>query len=227
MKYLILQHWYGELSELEFASRANISKYASSIGADYIMLSGLCFNENLTPPMQKLLMLDEQFDNYDTIVMVDMDAFVTKKGKDINIFTDEKGIGRHTPIQSNLLRKISNLYPEQASKNAPYWGGSIYRLELPIRQRLREHLDKVNMHVFNKPYHFEDEGVMHCLASYAGIKNTEPNLYLDGNLWNVGSFEKNVNNAFTIHIRTKVAPNGPKKSKIENYNSLVEKGLFE
>lgn len=225
MKNIILQHWSGPLNELALLSSKNVSAYAHNIRSDYRLLRGNIFRENLTPPMQKLHMLDEEFDYYDNLVMLDMDVFV-RNGLDINIFTDVNGIGRHTSVQDNLVKKLVRLYPNLGDVNCPYWGGSIYRLSREIRQLFRPLLNDEEMKVFSKPYHFEDEGVMHRLAVLANIKET-PDLYLDGSVWNVSSFEPNVDQGYFIHIRTKITPSGPKRTKIENYRELVSRGLIE
>jgi hypothetical protein len=79
------------------------------------------------------------------------------------------------------------------------------------------------MEVFNKPYHFEDEGIIHVLATKAGLspKNTALNPR-----WCQCSFLPNPEKAGFIHIRTKIKPDGPKREKIENYNSLVHAGVL-
>jgi hypothetical protein len=51
--------------------------------------------------------------------------------------------------------------------------------------------------------------------------------YLDEQNWNYSSFDEGVENANIIHIRTKIKPEGPKRSKLENYRALVERGLIE
>ncbi|KKN37879.1 hypothetical protein LCGC14_0759210 [marine sediment metagenome] len=225
MKNIILQHWTGELDELAILSSKNIAAYAKKVGADYRLLRGNVFRENLTPPMQKLYMLDEEFDSYDYVVMLDMDVFVRKE-LDINIFTDVNGMGRHTPIQDQLVKKLVKLYPHLGNLNYPYWGGSIYRLDRNTRKLLRLHFNDKEMQTFSKPYHFEDEGVMHRLAVLADLKERE-DLYLDGSVWNISSFEPDVANGYFIHIRTKITPSGPKRTKIENYRDLVKRGLIE
>ena len=65
-KNIILQHWTGELNELCKLSSKNISSYAAIIGADYKLLRGNLFRENLSTPCQKVYMLDAVFDDYDS-----------------------------------------------------------------------------------------------------------------------------------------------------------------
>lgn len=225
MKKIILQHWTGPLNELAKLSSANISKYANKTGADYELLLGNVFRENLCPPMQKLYMLDERFDEYDMVVMLDTDMF-TRKEMEEDIFEDVEGIGRHTEIHDRLVKGLHRMHPTITNPNGIYWGGSIYRLDRDLRQRLRIHINDNELIQFKGTGRFQDEGVMHRLAMLAKIEKDEKT-YLPGNHWNCGSFEEGVETSAIIHIRTKIAPGGPKKPKIENYRDLVKRGLIE
>ena len=227
MNNIILQHWTGSLGELEERSKANIEEYARFCGADYSLLRGDLFREGLSAPCQKLIMLDEQFDEYDTVVMMDIDMF-TRKGMTKNIFTDDKGIGRHHGIQKSLVKSLERRFPKLCNSKYPYWGGSIYRLDREVRQQLRQHIDDKDIRPFN--HNFEDEGIMHSLAVKADMQVTE-NTYLDKDLWNRSSFEENVSEGYIIHIRKKIknipGRKSPGQSKILNYRNLVEQGILE
>ena len=225
MKKIILQHWSGHLNELAKLSSANISRYADKIGADYELLLGNVFREKLCPPMQKLYMLDERFDEYDMVVMLDTDMF-TRKGMEEDVFEDVEGIGRHTEIHDRLIICLHRRHPDITNPNGIYWGGSIYRLDRELLQLLRIHIDDKELIQFKNTGYFQDEGAMHRLAMLAKIEKNEKT-YLPGNHWNCGSFETGVEHSAIIHIRTKIAPGGPKRAKIENYRDLVSKGLIE
>ena len=221
MKKIILQHWVGEMNELGRRSSTNISKYAEKIGADYKLLRGNVFHENLGPTMQKLYMLDEIFDDYDIVVMLDIDMF-TRKGMEDDIFKDETGVGMVTPCQERLHKSMLRIKSKFASAAHPYWGGSIYRLERNLRQRLRAHINDSDMQDLTN--NFQDEGAMHHLATLANIKKSQ----LSGiNKWSHGSFEDGIEHAALIHIRTKITPSGPKRDKIDNYKALVTRGIIE
>ena len=72
---------------------------------------------------------------------------------------------------------------------------------------------------------FEDEGMMSFLAGKLGITPEEqviPGEYA----WCHCSYREGIENAELIHIRTKITPVGPKRTKIENYRGLVERGLI-
>lgn len=223
MKNIILQHWNGNLRELEKLSMENIQRYAEFCGAEYKLLRGLIFNPNLKSECQKVHMLSEEFDDYDTVVMMDMDMF-TRKGMTKNIFKDEKGMGRHYKVQPHLRESIGRRLPDLCNPKYPYWGGSIYRFEKDMRKRLRRHIVHFNMLKFNS--NMVDEGIMHHLATMEKLEENE-NTYMDRQQWNYSSFDEGVEDAYIIHIRPKVAPGGPKRPKIENYRSLVERGLIE
>lgn len=222
MKNIILQHWTGNLGELEKLSQESIQEYADYCGADYRLLRGSVFDKSLSSQSQKLAMLTEEFDDYDTVVMMDIDMF-RRKGATKNIFTDETGIGRHHGIQPTLVKNLQRRFPFLGDPSYAYWGGSIYRLPREMRQKLRKHYNISEAIQFNNNYN--DEGVMHRLAVLAGVKNHKK-WYLDRQQWNHSSFDEGVDQAEIIHIRPKVKPGGPKAPKIENYRLLVERGII-
>lgn len=216
------------MNELVEKSTESMRKYAESIGADYEFIRGIVFMpriaHKLDPPCQKLIYLDEKYDEYDYVVMVDADMFV-RKGCTANIFTDDTGIGRHTAIQTALRRNLTSIYLQYGSEDAPYWGGSVFRLSREVRQMFRGALTEDIVMAFARRYH--DEGVMHALAHKLGMRHSDPDVYLQGQLWNYSSFEPDVDKANFIHIRTKITPQGPKTEKINNYRRLVERGLID
>jgi len=221
---IILQHWSGDLNELTTLSTANISQYAKRIGVDYEFLRGDLFHPNLSPPCQKLHMLNEAFDKYDMVVMFDVDMF-TRKGMTENVFTDVEGVGRHTEIHDQLHRKLKIKHPTLASLNHPYWGGSIWRLERSLRQKLRAEIVESELLPYSN--NFEDEGIMNRLAARANIPITEKT-YLPGSHWNCGNFEDGVECAAMIHIRAKMVKDGvlTRTPKIEVYADMVERGFI-
>ena len=225
MKNIILQHWSGELNQLTKLSSTNISKYAAKIGADYKLLRGEVFRTNLKiphPPLQKLHMLDEVFDEYDMVVMLDADMF-TRKGMNDDIFKDGNGIGVHTVVQERLVKHLCRVMPTIANTEFCYWGGSIYRLNRKERQKLRAGIKEDEIHLFCKRANHGDEGLMHALAVRAKIKDK----YIPDTHWNYPSFWEDVGSSGIIHIRTKYNMAGKKRPKMENYKKLVEDGIIE
>lgn len=220
---IILQHFDGELRPLDKLSIENIKKYATMVGAEYKLVLGRPFRSHLTGPCQKVHMISEEFDSYDKVLMLDIDMFAPI-GMTENVF-EVKGVGLYEDVQRRLHQRIAASYPMHASINIPYWGGAIYKLDRNARMKLRKGFDGNDswMLPYNKAYTWEDEGIMHGLAVKTGFKPDEP--YMDRK-WCQCSFLPNPEKAGFIHIRTKVTPTGPKREKMENYNSLVEKGIL-
>jgi len=222
MVNIIIQHFTGDMGELEKASVLNIGDYAASIGAEYKLLYGQVFREDMTTPIQKMHMLSEEFDDYDDLVMLDIDMFAPI-GMTENVF-DVDGIGLHENVQTDLHHRLVRTYPHLASLEYPYWGGAIYKLSRSDRQQLRSGYGKDNrwMYTYNRRYHWGDEGIMHTLACRSNFKPKSP--YMNKK-WCQCSFLPHPENAGFIHIRPKITPHGPKREKYENYVSLKEKGI--
>ena len=221
---IILQHFDGDLRPLDEKSIENIMAYANMVGAEYRLIRGKPFRKHLTSPCQKVYMLDKEFDEYDQVLMLDIDMFAPI-GMEENIFELE-GVGLYADVQKMLHRKIAAQYPMIANLSVPYWGGAIYKMDKTMRTKLRTHLGSNEgwMNNYNKLYHFEDEGIMHTLAYQQGLKGEDK--YFLEQKWCQCSFLPNPENAGFIHVRTKITPTGPKREKIENYNELVSKGVL-
>lgn len=224
MKNIILQHFDGKLGELEELSVKNISQYAESINAEYRLIRGKPFRDHLTPACQKVYMIDEEFDEYDKVCMVDIDMFTPLKMKE-NIF-EHNGIGLYEEIQKKLHRRLANDYSVIASMGKPYWGGAIYNMDRNVRQKLRSALggDETWMEKYNKKYNFEDEGIFHTLSVLSSIRIPESERYLDRR-WCQCSFLPSPQKAYFIHVREKVTPRGPLQEKIKNYKLLKNNGI--
>jgi hypothetical protein len=212
---IILQHWAGEMSDLVWKSAANISAYARSIGAEYDFLEGDVFRSGLAPQSQKLYMLDEAWDAYDIVVMLDSDMFAVR-GLAENVF-DLEGTGMRTAHQDDVFRRCLRDHPRLSDARFAFWGGAIWRLTRERRQALRVHLNDREMREFNEDFH--DEGIMHRLACLAGIKQDRI-----PERWCFSSYLPNPETAAMIHIRAK-SEHG-KRTKLENYRDLVARGVL-
>ena len=226
MKNIILQHWAGPINELTKLSSANISKYATKVNADYELILGHPFRSYLSAPCQKMYMLDERFDEYDDVVMMDADMF-TRKGMCDNVFDPSiTGIGMHTRYQSEIFKGLLKQCPSLTNSKYAYWGGAIYKIDRNTRQKFRSLIREDDLKIIGKTT-YEDEAIMHRLASLAEIKQ----IALPGdNKWCCGNFERALNDAALIHIRHKVKSGDGqfiKKPKIEVYRELVSQGLIE
>jgi hypothetical protein len=216
---IILQHWTGELQELHRLSSESIQRYALSLGADYRLLRGNVFRDDLTAQTQKLYMLDEEFDSYDKVVMVDMDCFA-RKGCEDSVF-DEVGVGRKHVNHGRVIRA----FPMLASPNHPFWGGAVYKTTKELRERLRSNIREEDLQAMGTGFSCHDEALMHRLAVLAKLP-VEGN-YMPDDKWCYSSFLPDPETAGIIHIRTKITPQGPKRSKMENLKSLKERGFIQ
>ena len=221
MSNIILQHFNGDLRPLDKASIANIKEYAKRIGADYELITGRPFRKHLTDPCQKVYMIDEKWDEYDDVLMLDIDMFATKNCP--NVF-EAIGCGLYNPIQQRLHERLAQT--SKGVRTAPYWGGAIYKFSKFRRQTLRHGLggNEDWMEHFNQPYHYEDEGIIHHLSQSADLMFTKDDI-MDPR-WCYDNYLPNPAGAFMIHVRTKIAPQGPKREKYENYMGLVEQGIL-
>ena len=97
----------GELRPLDKLSMRNMRQYAEMVGAEYELVTGKPFRKHLTGACQKVYMLDEKYDEYDQVLMVDIDMFAPK-GMTENVF-DLQGVGLYADTQAMLHRKIERL----------------------------------------------------------------------------------------------------------------------
>jgi hypothetical protein len=214
---LVLQHWAGELNELCRLSSENIQRYAAEFGAEYRLLRGQVFRANLLPYCQKLIMLDVSFDEYDTVVMLDMDMFAPKEYRH-DIF-EQTGIGVE---QVEVFRRLFNI--GKASLGHPFWGGAIYRTDKATRVALRAGINDKDLDVYGHSLGMGvDEGIMHQLAIHAGIKPSAE-VYLDQR-WARSSFLHHTRDTGFIHIRRRQCV-GNKKDKMIVHQRLVDEGAI-
>ena len=115
---IILQHFDGKLRPLDELSMANMQEYAKLVGADYELVTGRPFRRHLTGACQKVYMIDEKYDAYDQVLMVDIDMFAPN-GMTENIF-DLQGVGLYADTQVMLHRKITNHAPMFSSAKHAY-----------------------------------------------------------------------------------------------------------
>jgi hypothetical protein len=224
MANIILQHWAGEMDELGNLSSANIAAYAARIGADYRLLRGNVFRQHLTAQCQKLYMLDAVFDDYDMVVMLDMDMFAVT-GLTENVFTDVAGTGLFSEFTEKIFRRCQETHPELTSPKYAYWGGAIYRLTLGLRRLLRAQIVDAELDQFDRT--FKDEGIMHRLAMLARVPQDRI-----PDRWCQCSYLPNPGAAAMIHIRCKTSAfdlDGVRiqTDKMHNYLELYNAGVIK
>lgn len=220
---IILQHWSGPKNPLVKYSEAAYREYAERIGAEYRMVEGDAFSTNpvFAPPCQKMCMLNEEFDEYDQVLMVDCDQLPVK-GLTDNVF-EEDGIGIFTDwIKTHAYARIQNTHRNYFWKEAPYFSGSFYKLNRDTRIKMRNAIGP-EIEVFGQKYH--DEGIFHYLAGRVGI-TWEGTIMNPG--WSQCSYYPVTKDTKMIHIRPKIEPrdNSPRRPKLDTYHLLELQGVF-
>ena len=218
MRNIILQHFTGKLRPLDKLSVENISAYAERIGVEYQFVEGQVFREHLTPPCQKVHILDEKWDEYDDVLMLDIDMFVTKNLR-LNVFKAE-GVGLFADVQKRLKNRL--VQHGRIESESAYFGGAIYKLTKQQRQSLRDGIpeDDSWMDPYNKSYQFEDEGIISEL-----FHRTDTQWSNLDQKWCQDSYMPE-HKAGMVHVRTKIKPEGPKREKIDNFYDLQMRGVI-
>ena len=231
MKNLIIQHFHpmrpnvikemekrnGRLPFIVEKSVENITAYAESLGAEYKLLDGEPFQPGLRAQCQKCAIINEEYDEYDVVVALDTDKFVTKNCTD-NIF-EAKGIAPFDKVHRlRQLPAFIDEFPKLGHKDYPLWSGAVYVMPREFRQLMRKqinsHMRKVFEQISPRPY--VDEGMFHVMCVKAKFKLDK---YLD-ETWDYSSYLPNPETANMIHIRHRP------KSREENYQDLVDKGVL-
>ena len=222
MRTLILQHfervpeYYDETPELVLRSRANIAEYAGQIGAEYRFLGGEPFRPGLRAQCQKVCIINEEYDEYDSVAILDTDKFVTTTCVE-NVF-EAPGVAFFSDIHRyRLLPAFCREFPQWADPATPIWSGAIYVMDRELRQTLRAQIDAEMERMFAavSPRPYVDEGIIHCLCAKAGVKPLSLDLK-----WDYSSYLPNPERANMIHMRHRP------KSRIENYQALVARGII-
>jgi hypothetical protein len=188
MKNIILQHWIGE--ELDWVSicKNSIQKYANIINSDYEFFTGYPMDKYFPNSnkenrqykcAQKIHILSEKYDEYDNVLLLDMDMLATKHID--NIFEYE-GIGRlHKRGMSSAEGSLNGrewgyLY----TKNFPMFFGNCIKLTKEERQTLRPILESAVENIIpNNSNKFpNDEIILHYLMQKTKILDNKSVLEL-------------------------------------------------
>lgn len=236
MKNIILQHFQPhekyineKTHTIVDKSSANIARYAESLGAEYKMLDGKPFMEDLRMQCQKLAMLNEEYDEYDTVVMLDTDMFV-RKGMTENVF-EAKGVACFDETHRNRqLPAMCKDFPGFTDQRVQLWSGACYVLDRETRQKFRSLINPVTRAMMRKisPYPYVEEGIMHMLAVHGNLGYSIYDECLDEK-WQYSHYLKKVDTCNMIHIRKRPYDDseGVYGAKMRNYYELVEAGLIE
>ena len=177
MKNIILQHWSGQLQSWAVKCKNSVEKYAEQSGADYEFLEdypmGDFFKNKNTKPflvVQKIHMISEKYDDYDNVLMLDMDMLATKHFD--NIF-DYEGIGRlhKKGMKAAHLSKNGRKWPKLYKQGFPMFFGNCVKFGRQDRIAMRKCLDRdiLNKGMSDDGLPPNDEIIMHYLMHTAGI----------------------------------------------------------
>jgi hypothetical protein len=228
MKTLIVQHWMGgEPPELVQLSVKSIQSYAEKIGSEYVFLRGPVYIDLgiTSAPLQKMVIINEEYDDYDVVMVTDTDMFMTTN-KLQNIFTEETEIGCHTHVQDRLAKWLHNQKPNLFDPQYSYWGGSTKRLDRETRQLLRSFVREEEIPLFATRNFACDEGMMHRLATLAKIKGR----YFKDLRWQYpsykGNWKGNPKEAMLVHVRKKNDNGDRVGTKLDHYQRNVDSGFL-
>ena len=237
MKNIILQHFQPHekyLNEKEHfivdKSKANIKRYAESLGAEYKMLDGKPFMPDLRMQCQKLAMINEEYDDYDTVVMLDTDMFV-RKGMQENIF-EAKGFACYDSAHKERQHPaFCNKFPGFSSRHYMLYSGACYILSKEDRIKFRNQIGPVERAMMRQisPHPWVEEGILHMLAVRGKFTEHMVSDKFLNEKWQYSHYLPQVENCYMIHIRKKPYDDseGVYGAKIRNYNELVDAGLIE
>lgn len=135
---IILQHWDGPLPEWARLAKKTVEMYAERVGASYQLVTGHPLGAALGPNPQKLVYITEQYDQYDKVLMLDMDVIATNVYD--NAF-DRPEIG----VLHDRAMKGSSRTPQSApdlfTLGMPIFFGNYIMTTKQQRVAMREHAD--------------------------------------------------------------------------------------
>jgi len=173
MNNIILQHWNGDLPSWASVARQTMENYAQAIGCDYELVTGHPVGKQHGPWSQKLCHLDEKYDKYDKVLMLDMDTIATRKNA--NVFDrPEVGVIHERAMMGPHRARTPKGAPGLYNRGELVFFGNFIMLKRGQRLALREHLD---WNLFEKEiidHYCGDEIIMHYLLDKSGILKGKP-----------------------------------------------------
>ena len=135
---IILQHWNGPLPEWAKVAKKTVEKYCDYIGCQYQLVTGHPLGEKLGPNPQKLVYITEEYDQYEKVLMLDMDMIATNNYRnaferpEIGVLHDRamKGKSRTPPSAPDLF-----------TLGMPIFFGNYIMTTKDQRIAMREHAD--------------------------------------------------------------------------------------
>lgn len=165
---IILQHWNGPLPEWALIAKRSVEKYAEVIGCQYELVTGYPLGEKLGPNPQKLVYVTEKYDQYDKVLMLDMDVMAT------NIYSnafDRPEIGvLHDRAMKGKSRTPGSA-PELFTLGMPIFFGNYIMTQRDQRIKMREYADWEWLATKVIDSYSGDEMVLAWLLKQANILN--------------------------------------------------------
>jgi len=177
MDNIILQHFDGKLPDWARAAEKTVSRYSLKINADYELITGMPCGDEAGPYAQKMHMLDEKYDGYEEVLMLDMDVIATNIYANIFNIPQIGVLHSRAMIDPNKVRNQWHNNPLYKQSEFLFFG-SVIKLKREQRQELRKYLDwnyiiscKYNSKInYNRPdFDFSDEIILHYLLHKSKI----------------------------------------------------------
>jgi hypothetical protein len=138
MTNIILQHWNGPLPEWARLAKKSMELYAEQIGCQYQLLEGYPLGKDLGPNPQKLVYIKEEYDQYDKVLMLDMDVIAT--GIYVNVF-DYNQIGVLHDRAMKGESRTPKAAPELFKMGVPVFFGNYIMTTKDQRIKMRAYAD--------------------------------------------------------------------------------------
>lgn len=168
MKNIILQHWAGERPSWSFAAEKTVRKYSEKLNCEYELFFNYPLGKELGANAQKLHMLDEKYDEYDQVLMLDMDTIATRQyanvfdRPEIGVLHDRAMIGPHRS-------RTPNAGIELYTQGLHVFFGNFIKLKRDYRQKLREYMDIPLFASKITDHYCADEIILHYLLTKSNI----------------------------------------------------------
>lgn len=136
---IILQHWNGPLPEWAKYAKNSVENYARTIGCEYELVTGHPLGEGLGPNPQKLVYIQEKYDKYDKVLMIDMDMIATKHPKWNPFDRPEIGVLHDRAMKGKSRTPASA--PDLYTLGMPIFFGNYIMTTKFQRMEMRKHAD--------------------------------------------------------------------------------------
>jgi hypothetical protein len=138
MANIILQHWNGSLPEWAKLAKKSMELYAEKIGCQYKLVEGYPLGKDLGPNPQKLVYITEEYDQYDKVLMLDMDVIATNVYKDA-FLQPEIGVLHDRAMKGES--RTPKAAPDLFEIGIPVFFGNYIMTTKDQRVKMREHAD--------------------------------------------------------------------------------------